>query len=135
MTKTLRSFAVLSLFAVVGAARAQAPATPAAAPAVAVPANPCEKPSDYVPIGGGTSTDMARISKRIDQYKTCINTYSTTQNSKAAELAQQAQAYQDAGNKAIDEFNSYVQEMNKKTNSGSTAAPAPQGGAPDSKKY
>jgi hypothetical protein len=113
MTKHLRSFAALSLFALVGVAHAQ---TPAAAPAVTVPPNPCEKPSDYVPVGGGNSGDIAKISKRIDTYKVCINTYAQGNNAKAAELAAQAQAYQEAGNKAIDEFNTYVQAINAKTN-------------------
>jgi hypothetical protein len=118
MTKSIRSFAALSLtlsICAIGTVHAQTPAAAPAAP-VAVAPNPCETPSDYVPVGGGSGSDIAKITKRIDAYKVCVNDYSQSENAKAADLVKQAQAHQDAGNKAIDDYNTYVQAMNKKTN-------------------
>jgi hypothetical protein len=103
------TIAALALCTFAWSAAAQTPAPP-------VPPNPCEKPTDYVPIEG-TSDQMARVQKRMDAYHVCINDYVKGVSGKAKDLVAQAQAYQEAGNSAINTYNEYVQEMNKRIKS------------------
>jgi hypothetical protein len=134
--RTMASMSALTVACMTFSSRAQTP--PAAAD---IPKNPCAKPSDYVPMDG-TSAEMARVTKRVDAYKNCINDYSKGVNGKAADLVSQAQAYQEAGNQAVDEFNAFVAELNAKTNKGSgpaspdrTKVPPPTTSAPSMNKY
>jgi hypothetical protein len=110
MNSKKTSIAALALCTLALSAAAQSPAAPA------VPPNPCEKPTDYVPVEG-TSDQMARVQKRMDAYHTCINDYVKGVSGKAKDLVAQAQAYQEAGNTAINTYNEYVQEMNKRIKS------------------
>lgn len=135
MKFTIRTMASLSALTVACVAFSSHAQTPPAD----IPKNPCAKPSDYVPMDG-TSAEMARVSKRVDAYKNCINDYSKGVNGKAAELVSQAQAYQDAGNQAVDEFNAFVAELNSKTNKGGGASDRPKvpptsGGGSSMNKY
>jgi hypothetical protein len=140
MKFTIRTMASLSALAAACATFSSHAQTTAPA-AADIPKNPCVKPSDYVPLDG-TSAEMARVTKRVDTYKNCINDYSKGVNGKANELASQAQAYQDAGNQAVDEFNAFVAELNSKTNKGVGASspdrpkvPPPAGGGSSMNKY
>jgi hypothetical protein len=112
MKVTIRTLAALSAVVVAGTFAA-AHAQTAAAPVIA-PSN-CEKPADYVPLDN-SSTQMARIQRRVDAYKKCVNDYAQVNNAQAQEHAVQAKAYQDAANKAIEEYNAFVNELNARTN-------------------
>jgi hypothetical protein len=96
-----------------------------------VPPMPCEKPSDYVPVGGGTAEQMNRVKKRMETYKNCVNDYATSLNAKIQEMSAQAQAYQDAANKAVNDYNSYNKDMIARMNGqeGSPAGTSETGGA------
>jgi hypothetical protein len=125
--RTMASLSALTVACMTFSSHAQT--TPAA---VDVPKNPCVKPSDYKPIDA-TSAEMARVTKRVDAYKNCINDYAKGANGKAADLASQAQAYQEAGNQAIDEFNAFVAELNKNNKGGDPSSPdRPKAPAPTS---
>lgn len=129
MTSNIRPFASLTVLALLlaSAAQAQQPAAPAAAPNVDVPAMSCVNPGS--PPLDRAGSDMTRFSKRVEDYKVCINEYTRSTGAKANELAAQSRAYADAANKAIDDYNTYVTALNEKTKSptsgGSTQAPAP----------
>jgi hypothetical protein len=120
------SLAALVLCAGALPAYAQTPPT--------VPPMQCDKPSDYVPVGGGTAEQQNRVKKRMETYKTCVNDYATGLDAKIKDLTAQAQAYQDAANKAVTDYNAYNKDMVARLNStdsnggGSAAAGAPKSG-------
>jgi hypothetical protein len=97
----------------------------------AVPPMACEKPADYVPVGGGTGEQQNRIKKRMDSYKTCVNNYVTSLNAKTAEMNAAMQAYQDAANKAVNDYNTYNKDMVTRMNGQESGpeAPSSTGGA------
>ena len=116
MTSTFRSaaslasasLALLAIFPF--AAQAQTLAT-----AVPVPAMDCENPGS-APLDKA-SPQMGRFTKKVDDYKTCVNAYSKATGAKSNEYADQAKAYNEAANKAIEEYNAYVTKLNESTKS------------------
>ncbi len=98
-------------FGVAASATAQQPA-PAAA--VDVPPINCEKPTPLLEESPSNAT-IARQQKRLEAYKNCVNDYVKTNSEKAQELVGQANAYRDAANKAIDQYNAYATELNART--------------------
>jgi hypothetical protein len=133
MSSTIRTAASVSALAFLTCAlpvRAQQPAS-----AAAVPPPACEKPADFAPLDRSDHRAMTRFQKGLDDYKTCIGDYSKTNGAKANELAAQSRVYADAANKAIDDFNAYIQEMNAKAaaagdDNKSNRSPSSGGGAP-----
>lgn len=98
--KTLLISLLAGLFAV--SALAQAPATPAAAPAV--PKHKCEKP-EYP---GRLAPD-----RRIKLFNTEINAYKDCLQKFAGDQKAISQLHVDAANAAISEYNDYIAELNK----------------------
>jgi hypothetical protein len=119
MTFPIRSVAVLATcFAMTSVAHAQ---TPASAAAMAqVPVNVCQDPGN-APLDRA-SPDMTRFAKRVEEYKLCTNKYVTEQGAKSNELADQARAYGEAANKAIDDYNTYINKLNEQTKSDKSGA-------------
>jgi len=111
MTSMFRSVASLGLLAVLPLA---APAQ-TAAPAVQVPAMECENPGS-APLDKA-SPQMGRFSKKVEDYKICVNAYVKVTGAKSNEFADQAKAYNEAANKAIDDYNTYVTKLNEATKS------------------
>ncbi len=108
---SIRSAALLTAcFAAVCAQGAAAQQAAAATAAVEVPPSTCTKPG-FVPLDK-SSPDMGRFQKRFDEYKICVQAYAETNRAKSEEIGAQARAYSDAGNKAIDEYNTYVNALN-----------------------
>jgi hypothetical protein len=99
------SIAALVLCTVAMSAGAQTPS--------GVPTNTCKKPETDVPIQG-TAEQLARGQKLVDAYKACVNDYVKDVNEKARALALTLQSYTDASNKAIDDYNAFVAERNKR---------------------
>ncbi len=76
---------------------------------VTAPPMDCQKPGDTVPSAGA---EVGRFQKRLEDYKNCIGAYSRTNGAKANELAAQSRVYGDAANKAIEDYNAYVAQLN-----------------------
>ena len=109
----LRATCVACLALTSVAARAQT--APSAAAVAQVPANDCQDPGS-APLNRA-GPEMTRFSKRVEEYKVCTNKYVTAQGAKSNELADQARAYGDAANKAIDDYNTYINKLNEQTKS------------------
>ncbi len=103
---TIRSSVVLSTLLLAGSAHAQQAAV------ADIPPYDCKKPGEYQPIDK-SGPEQARFVKRRDAYKTCVDEYAKVARAKVAELSAEADAWNAAGNKAIDEFNAYVQQSNQ----------------------
>lgn len=91
-----------------------------AAPAVDVPPMTCVSPGS-APIDRA-SPSMTRFSKRVEEYKVCVNQYTAMVGAKANDLAAQSRAYSDAANKAIDDYNAYIIALNESTKSTKSGA-------------
>jgi hypothetical protein len=98
--------------AFVASSYAQDPA-PAPAPLAAPPMD-CQKPGDFAPLDR-SSPEAGRFQKKLEEYKVCVGAYARTNGAKANELAAQSRVYSDAANKAIDDYNAYVTQINDKT--------------------
>ena len=89
-------------------ARAQAPAPPAPAPAaspVAIPPHTCVKPE--FPGRLASTSHINEFNKQVNAYGACIRNY-------VNEVKAIANAATAAGNSAIDEYNTYSEEMKAK---------------------
>ena len=87
-----------------------------AAATVQVPGPDCENPG-AAPLDKN-SPQMGRFTKKVEDYKTCVNAYVKVTGGKSNEYADQAKAYNAAANKAIEEYNAYIVKLNEsqKTN-------------------
>ncbi len=120
---SIRSAAFLSASLVLAAlpsAHAQQPAPTPPTTAVTVPPMTCESPG-AAPIGP-PGPSFTRFQKRVDDYKVCVNQYAAAAGAKSNEFADQARAYADAANKAIDSYNAYVTALNESTKSTKSGA-------------
>ena len=116
MTSTFRSAASVALLAALPfAVHAQTTATP-----VQVPAMECENPGS-APLDKA-SPQMGRFSKKVEDYKNCVNAYVKVTGGKSNELSDQARAYNEAANKAIDDYNVYIVKLNESTKSDKSGA-------------
>jgi hypothetical protein len=110
----IRSFrSALALSAVAVTLTSQPVRAQDAAPVSGPPPLDCAKPGDP-PKPGASNADITRFQKRLDEYKTCVSTYTKANAAKAQEYQAQARAYSDAANGAVDGFNAYVTELNQK---------------------
>ena len=111
MTSTFRSAASIALLAALPfAVQAQSATT-----AVQVPAMDCENPGS-APLDKA-SPQMGRFTKKVDDYKNCVNAYVKVTGGKSNELADQSKAYNEAANKAIEDYNAYIVKLNESTKS------------------
>jgi hypothetical protein len=107
------------------------------------PAMTCQNPG-LRPLDS-SSPEGGKFQKKLDEFKKCVADYSQTNGAraneiaaqsrataaKADELAVQSRAYSDAANKAVNDFNSYVTEVNQgnkdaSTGKGPSASSAPK---------
>ena len=109
-SRLIAAFVSSALAAIAFSAAAQTPDAPAAV--VVAPMN-CPKPGEFAPVDQ-QSAEATRFRKRLEEYKTCVQSYTKTNSAKANEFAAQSRAYGDAANKAIDDYNAYVTELNAK---------------------
>ena len=93
------------------AVHAQQPAT---ATAVDVPPMKCDKPNRLAQ-DNPSSAEISRIQKEVEAYKNCVNSYAKLNADKAQALIAQANAYRDAANNAIGEYNDYATELNARS--------------------
>lgn len=115
MTSTIRSAAFLaSLTLFPFAAHAQATT------AVQVPAMDCENPG-AAPLDKN-SPQMGRFAKKVEDYKVCVNTYVKATGGKSNEYNEQAKAYNEAANKAIEDYNAYITKLNESTKTDKSGA-------------
>lgn len=115
MTSTIRSLALAASLAVFPfAVHAQATT------AVQVPAMDCENPG-AAPLDKN-SPQMGRFAKKVEDYKVCVNAYVTVTGGKSNELNEQAKAYNEAANKAIEDYNAYITKLNESTKVDKTGA-------------
>lgn len=115
MTSTFRSTALLACCLTALSLAAEAQTAAPAATAVQVPQIECQSPG-FAPLDKAGS-DMTRFSKRVDEYKICVNAYVKSTGAKSNEYADQARAYGDAANKAIEDYNAYITKLNESTKS------------------
>lgn len=102
------SFAIAAVAC--AAVHAQQPASDAA-----IPANNCEKPGD----GPGIQPSyeqQKRFQKKVDAYKDCINKYAAEMKKLSDEHFEIVKKYQDAGNAAINEYNTFATQLNAQAN-------------------
>ena len=107
---TLLTFCLTAVCSIDAMAQQPAPGAPVVVAPMDCP-NPGSPPLDKA------SPGMARFSKRVEEYKVCVNKYAAANGAKANEFADQARAYSDAANKAIDDYNAYVTQLNESTKS------------------
>ena len=87
---------------------------PSPATTVDVPPMKCEKPTRILQ-ENSSSAEISRMQKEIDAYKKCVNDYAKLNDDKAQALIAQANAYREAANHAIGEYNDYAIELNVRT--------------------
>ncbi len=106
----LVSLAMLS----VGLATTAHAQQPAPAAAVDIPPMNCDKPTPLIEENPSNAT-LTRMQKRVEAYKNCVNDYAKANGAKAQELVAQANAYREAANHAIEEYNAFANELNART--------------------
>ncbi len=90
------------------AAHAQQPA-----PVVVEPMK-CDKPTRLMS-DNPSSAEVSRAQKEVEAYKNCVNAYAKSNADKAQALIAQANAYREAANSAIGEYNDFATELNARS--------------------
>ena len=86
---------------------------PAAAPTPDAPAMKCEKPGN--PPGAAMMADQSirrRYEREVKTYGDCVKAYVAERQTAAKTLQESAKAHADAGNAAVNEYNTLMKQLN-----------------------